>query len=380
MAGPMSARALPVLLLVLLAACARGPEAQERTQTVMRSGQEETPAVAAPAEEPAPPAEAERVDVRRSTHWPSAKMTSGKARISCSLDYAETGDGTTLVSLEFFAVLDAMGPCQETGVVRLSYEGKIASDFTALVERVGAMADRMNIRKRVLDLDSSGGQVEDAIQAGDAIGESGWTIWVREGAICHSSCVLVLAAGDNRMVAGQVGIHRMMRVKSKANTRAELSRELRDIYDQVKDYLQRNGVAVAVADLMMTVPNRSLRLLTADEMAQYGLSGPNAAQEDLNRIVLMRKCGEEFVWRKDAFLRAYADECEKEGRDLDDVNACGVALRERYGFPDENCPDESPLSEYDAALAVGANADGDRSPDEEAAKPAETARASRGSR
>ena len=127
----------------------------------------------------------------------------------------------------------------------------------------------------------SGGQVEAAIVAGDSIGESGWTIWVREGSICHSACVFVLAAGDNRLISGKVGIHRMMRISSTATSRAELNKELHEVYDNVKDYLQRNGVAVGVADLMMTVPNRSLRLLTQDELRQYGLDGTNAVQDDL---------------------------------------------------------------------------------------------------
>ncbi|HZH42918.1 MAG TPA: hypothetical protein VEY50_02375 [Lysobacter sp.] len=370
-----AAALLSALLLAAVSACTRDP-APERTRTMMRAAEAEPPHETPAVEEARATPEEKRVDVRRSTRWPSAKVSSGEARISCTLDYAADGDGTALVSLEFFSVLDAMGPCQDAGVVRLSYDGKIAADFVDLVERVSAMADRMNIRKRVLDLNSSGGQVEDAIVAGDAIGESGWTIWVREKATCHSSCVLVLAAGDNRMIAGEVGIHRMMRVRSKATTRAELSRELQDIYDQVKDYLQRNGVAVAVADLMMTVPNRSLRLLSSEEMERFGLSGPNAAQEDLNRIVLMRECGEAFVWRKDAFLRAYADECEREGRDVDEVNACGIALRERYGFPDPECPDESPLSEYDARLAAAPPAE----PRDADADQREPARARRGGR
>ncbi|WP_209021528.1 hypothetical protein, partial [Proteus mirabilis] len=197
--------------------------------------------------------------------------------------------------------------------------------------------------------DSSGGQVESAIVAGDSIGESGWTIWVREGSICHSACVFVLAAGDNRLLSGKVGIHRMMRISSKATSRAELNRELHEVYDNVKDYLQRNGVAVGVADLMMTVPNRSLRLLTPDELRQYGLDGTNAVQDDLERIKQMRACGDDFVQRKDAFLVAFDQQCKREGADMESINSCGQALKQRFGFPDAVCPDESPLSEIDVA-------------------------------
>lgn len=282
--------------------------------------------------------------------WPQAELEAGKAWISCATDYSsEAGDGTVLSSLDRASVEAALAPCRETGLLRVRYAGKINAGFAALVWRLAAVAEQLRLPHRILDLDSSGGQVEAAIRAGDVIGESNWTIWVREGSICHSACVFVLAAGDNRLVAGKIGIHRMMRISSKATSRAELNRELRKVYGNVKDYLERNGVAVAVADLMMTVPNRSLRLLTMDELREYGLDGTNAVQDDLERIRQMRKCGDAFVRRKDAFLVAFDQKCKGEGADLQAVNACGLALKQRFGFPDAACPEESPLAETDAA-------------------------------
>ncbi len=283
--------------------------------------------------------------------WPELTLENGKAWISCDTDYgAENGDGTQLEALDRKALDAALEPCRERGLLRVRYIGKINPSFAALVERLAVVADAKKIGKRILDLDSSGGQVEAAIVAGDSIGEAGWTIWVREGSICHSACVFVLAAGDNRLISGKVGIHRMMRISSTATSRAELNKELHEVYDNVKDYLQRNGVAVGVADLMMTVPNRSVRLLTTEELKQYGLDGTNAVQDDLERIKQMRKCGDGFVRRKDAFLIAFDRDCKVEGADLETVNSCGQALKERFGFPDETCPDESPLSEIDTAL------------------------------
>ncbi|MCT8354930.1 hypothetical protein NLA05_00780 [Xanthomonas citri pv. anacardii] len=282
--------------------------------------------------------------------WPQAELESGQAWISCATDYSrEAGDGTLLAALDRASVEAALAPCRETGLVRVRYAGKINAGFAALVWRLASVAQQWKLPHRILDLDSSGGQVEAAIRAGDTIGESNWTIWVREGSICHSACVFVLAAGDNRLVAGKVGIHRMMRISSKATSRAELNRELREVYGNVKDYLERNGVAVAVADLMMTVPNRSLRLLSMEELREYGLDGTNAVQDDLERIRQMRKCGDAFVRRKDAFLVAFDQQCKGEGADLDAVNACGLALKQRFGFPDAACPEESPLAETDAA-------------------------------
>ena len=336
-----------VVLCLALSACNRQPPAGDDGAPLgatATSGERDGDFGAVSVDVPLPPAP---VDVRKTTDWPPAELESGVASISCETDYATHGDGTELANLEFFSVLDAMSPCQAGGVVRLRYKGRIAGDFTNLLQRVASMSARMGIRQRILDIDSSGGQVEDAIRAGDDIAGANWTIWVREGATCHSACVLILAAGDDRLIAGAVGVHRIIRIASTATSRAELSRELRGVHTQMKEYLERNGAGVAVADLMMTVPNRSLRLLTEAELDEFGLKGVNAAQEDLERIQLVRKCGEGFVRRMDAFTRAFDTQCANGGEDVEAMNACGLALRERYEFPDRKCRGESPMAELD---------------------------------
>jgi hypothetical protein len=134
--------------------------------------------------------------------------------------------------------------------------------------------------------------------------------------------------------------------KSTATTRRELSAELKEITEEVRDYLARNGVASALADQMMTIPNRDLRVLSTEELAAYGLSGTNAVQDDLDRIVLMRQCGNDFVRRRDAFMRAFDSECMKPGDDEDAQQSCGRALEQRFGFPDAACDGQSPMKYY----------------------------------
>lgn len=296
---------------------------------------------------PRPPASSAKTDLMQDTYWPAAKLDGGEAWVSCEYDYAKQGDGSRVTSLEFFSLVDALSECQSAGIVRLRYRGTINSGFTDLVRRVTAMATRMEIDTRILDINSTGGHVEQAIRAGDTIAESNWDIWVREESMCHSACVLILAAGDTRSIDGKVGIHRLIRDRSNATSRAELNEELKATSLQVHDYLGRNGVATAVADLMMTIANRDLRLLTEDELKQYGLTGTNAAQDDLDRIRAGRKCGEDFVRRKDAFGQAFNRQCLEPGKAFESVDACGLELRQQFGFPDPKCLVESPMSEYD---------------------------------
>lgn len=299
--------------------------------------------------------------------WPAAEVVSGEAFIDCldtplaNLEPATTVlrpggepqetqqllDAQPLTNLSFASVEQAVAPCGEAGLLRLHYSGKIAADFTDLVQRVANIAERKGIGQRILQLDSAGGHVEDAMKAGEAIGASRWTIRVGADANCHSACVLILAAGDHRQIDGRVGVHRMLRVGSAATTREELTNELREVHSHMKQYLERNGAAVAVADLMMTVPNRKLRLLNQDELLAYGLQGANAVQDDLERIQLTRKCGDDFVRRKDDYDRAFGRQCAGPEQDLEALEACGLALREGFGFPDARCPVESPLSQHD---------------------------------
>lgn len=328
-------RLLPLLAagMLALAACGGTPAPQQT-----RASSEQADVAPAASAQPAPSP--------RGVDW-SSREFAGEAWIGCDADAGDDDAAMTrLPGLDHASMRTMLAPCVETGVLRLRYRGKIDDGFVALMERVVDVASATGIALRVLELDSSGGLIEQAILAGDLIAESDWTVWVQQGASCHSACVPVLAAGDMRVVAGDVGIHRMMRVGSSAATRQELDRELQAVNQELGSYLQRNGVASAVADLMMSVPNRRLRLLTPEELDRYGLVGPNAAEDDLDRIRLARRCGEDFVRRRDAFHHDYENECLQAGG-IAAANACALALRGRHGFPDAACQQDSPFAELD---------------------------------
>lgn len=335
----MFPRWIPLALCLAASACSRQPEMQT-------SASADQDAQAAPAIQRKEQAEID---------WSPVRLEAGDAWIDCGSDY-RSGDGRPVLSLAYVDLRNAIQDCRGTGLLRLRYKGKVTASFAALAERTGKVATDFGIGKRILDIDSVGGHVEAAIRAGDAIGENDWTIWVRGDSACHSACVLLLAAGDMRVVAGPVGIHRMIRVGSSATSRKELGEELRKVSDELRNYLERNGASAEVYDLMTTVPNRTLRVLAPDELERYGLSGANAVEDDLNRIRLARRCGNDFVRRRDAFRRAYDQQCmqpvDAAAQDVFDINACGLDLRGRFGFPDAQCPDESPMAELDGEILL----------------------------
>lgn len=334
----MSIRWSVTALCLLVAAC---------------SGEPPPARTAAQAEQAVEAAPAVQRKLQGEIDWSPVRLEAGDAWIDCSADYGK-GDGRPVLSLAYVDLRRTMQDCRATGLIRLRYRGKVLASFAALAERVGRVATDLGIGKRILDIDSAGGHIEAAIRAGDAIGENDWTIWVRDDSVCHSACVLLLAAGDMRVIAGPVGLHRMIRVGSAATSRKELGDELRQVSEDLRNYLERNGASLEVYDLMTTVPNRSLRVLGAEDLERLSLSGANPVEDDLNRIRLARRCGDDFLRRRDAFRIAYERRCSQTGegdaQDVDAMNACGLVLRRHFGFPDPTCPDESPMAELDGAI------------------------------
>lgn len=335
----MSVRWILFVLCLLASACSR-----------QQAGPAQTSASAGSSDSPAAVQRTPQADIDWSPVW----LEAGDAWIDCGSDYHQ-GDGRAVLSLAYVDLRNAAAVCRQTGLLRLRYQGKVTASFAALAERTGRVVEDLGIGQRILDLDSAGGHVEAAIRAGDAIGEHDWTIWVRGDSVCHSACVLLLAAGDMRVIAGPVGIHRMVRVGSSATSRRELGEELRTVSDGLRNYLERNGASSEVYDLMTTVPNRTLRVLDHGELERYGLAGPNAVEDDLNRIRLARRCGNDFVRRRDAFRHAYDDQCmqpavEVQDQSVADIDSCGLQLRNRFGFPDPKCPHDSPMAELDGAV------------------------------
>jgi ATP-dependent protease ClpP protease subunit len=253
-------------------------------------------------------------------------------------------------SLETDDLRKIVHSCASTRSIDISYSGIIDGSLAFLLEQLSAMSDAELISVRVLTIDSPGGDVESALRAGQAMANKSWRVDVPLDAQCYSACVLILAAGRNRNVLGSVGIHRMFPMRSKAETRGDLAKELQAGSDRVKTFLAEQGVNPSLVDEMMTIPSNDVRELSWLEQDRYGLGRLNVAQIDLDRTKLMRKCGEGFLRRLDAYVAAYGAICANGSitRSREADKRCRNALRARYGFPDAACPNDGPFSPEDS--------------------------------
>ena len=270
-------------------------------------------------------------------------ITSGRASISCDYDYEARTD-VSLSHVSHEALTQAVARCAATNMVHVYYSGTVAADFLAFITALNQVTNEKSMAVKILDLDSSGGDVEIAMRAGDVIAGSSWGLWISKQSSCLSACVLILAASSYRSVSGSVGVHRLFPTASSATTRADLDTELKDIVEAVRAYLRKHGASASVADLMMTVPANDIRLLTSNEIGQFGLDGTNAAQADLDRIQLVKKCGIEFVERKEAWGRALRQCRSASDSSLRQFDECATRLSKQFGFPDARCPEDGPVS------------------------------------
>lgn len=245
----------------------------------------------------------------------------------------------------------------------LFYEGEIDPSFAQLMTLI---ADRQwPYDRRTLFLHSAGGDVEAAFQASEAVSRDPWNVFVaRTGevsltnphstATCYSACIFLLAAARERVVQGQVGIHRMYPSGSAATSRQELAQELESITERAKAFMRLNGVSASIVDDMMSVSSSEIRILTPDELEAYGLGHVNTAQADLERLDLERRCGEDFVSRLQS-ARAQIDEvCAPQLRAAcalgseacaaanPAMDSCSNEANRAYGFPDPVCPSDGP--------------------------------------
>jgi len=154
------------------------------------------------------------------------------------------------------------------GVLRA--QGSIAPGSTARLEKeIAAHGAAI----KAISLDSPGGSLDDAMAMSRLVRAHGYATIVADGALCASSCPLLLAGGKERFVGPKaaIGLHQfytqggdMMRpeqaLADAQMTTARISRHLSDM-----------GVDAAIWLHALDTPPRSLYYLTPVEMARYRL-------------------------------------------------------------------------------------------------------------
>lgn len=132
-----------------------------------------------------------------------------------------------------------------------------------------------------LKLNSSGGEIEEAIKIGEIVRKNEFSVGVPIGAECLSSCVFILGAGVFRNAWGRVGIHRpYFSSLSKDENVQNIKNKREAILTSIKQYLEEMDVNPRLVDTMISIPPGELKILTPDELSYYRLTGVDANYEE----------------------------------------------------------------------------------------------------
>jgi hypothetical protein len=157
--------------------------------------------------------------------------------------------------------------------------GEITHTTVTLLNRIiaktrrQAEADKVPFHFGAVELNSPGGSVNAAMAIGRIVRKEEAGAFVNGGAVCLSSCVLILAGGSFRSFEGKVGIHRpYLPVPSgdvsSQNVKAIYAQMLQDL----RAYFREMNVADGLADAMLRTNPERIRLLSHEELATYGLT------------------------------------------------------------------------------------------------------------
>lgn len=126
---------------------------------------------------------------------------------------------------------------------------------------------------RTISLDSPGGSLDDAMAMARLIREKGLSTEVRDGALCASSCPLILAGGPVRKVAEKaaVGLHQFYAVSSRELGPEQAMADAQLTTARITRHLIDMGVDPAMWLHALDTPPRRLYYLSEDELAGYRL-------------------------------------------------------------------------------------------------------------
>lgn len=157
----------------------------------------------------------------------------------------------------------------------LSLVGTVGPDAAA---RFDAELDQRGAYIETVALNSPGGTVDGALAIAAAIRDRGYATTVGAGAICASSCPLILAAGTSRTVdpAASVGVHQ---IYAGASEMAEIAppqamSDAQTLSARITRHLMDMDVDPALWIHALETPPDKLYYFTREELIRYRLSVP----------------------------------------------------------------------------------------------------------
>lgn len=139
-------------------------------------------------------------------------------------------------------------------------------DYEALLK--GLRANPGKFARKIALLDSIGGSAPEAMRIGHLLRETGFDVLIPTDGVCQGSCIYLLAAGHKKTVHGHVGLHRP---PFPAGDSAQAQAAHQGQRYSPAAYFREMNVPTRLADEMQRIAPHRMRVLSAEELAGYGL-------------------------------------------------------------------------------------------------------------
>lgn len=145
----------------------------------------------------------------------------------------------------------------------------------------------------IVDVNSAGGDVTAAMRIGRVLRRMKSMVAVRGGAVCASSCVLVIAGAGYRSIEEntKIGIHRPYQVKAEESTPEKEKQKFAVLQRKIEEYLDEMNIARSLYHDMLRISPQDVRFLTRREIESYGLGQDDPYIEEANELRMAKELG-----------------------------------------------------------------------------------------
>jgi hypothetical protein len=184
----------------------------------------------------------------------------GPAQSSDPREHVTTDEAVLRMPITF--ELEPGGVLSARGFIDPGAAQRFAEEIAARGEYVETVA-----------LNSPGGSLNDAMQMAELIREEGLATEVPDGALCASSCPLVMAGGKTRKAGEKsaVGVHQFYAVGAEAAAPAQAMADAQMTTARINRHLAEMGVDPALWLHALDTPPRALYYLSPEELSRYRL-------------------------------------------------------------------------------------------------------------
>jgi len=156
----------------------------------------------------------------------------------------------------------------QNGVLKLT--GFIA---VGTAERFDAKVDDIAEYIKMVELNSPGGSVFDALAMSTKIREKGWTTKVSSGHLCASSCPLIFVGGKKRIAENKsaIGVHQFFGTGEDKRAPADIISETQRTTAKITKHLESMGADPALWRHALETPPQQLYYFSPEELKKFNV-------------------------------------------------------------------------------------------------------------